>query len=66
MSLVTFGETALRFAPSDRQRFETARDASIRVDGTASTAAATAARLGAPSRSPSNGPDTLPARRAVA
>lgn len=66
MSLVTFGETALRFAPPDGQRFETAREATIRVDGTASTVAATATRLGADAVWLSKVPDTPLGRRVLA
>ncbi|EMA14734.1 PfkB family carbohydrate kinase [Haloarcula marismortui] len=66
MSLVTFGETALRFSPPDGQRFETAREASIRVDGTASSVAATAGRLGADAQWLSKVPDTPLGRRVVA
>ncbi|MBV0902112.1 sugar kinase [Haloarcula salina] len=66
MSIVTFGETALRFAPPDGQRFETAREATIRVDGTASNVAATAGRLGADARWLSKVPDTPLGRRVVA
>ncbi|MBX0322256.1 sugar kinase [Halomicroarcula sp. F13] len=66
MSLVTFGETALRFAPPDGQRFETAREVRMRADGTASTVAATASRLGSDAVWLSKLPDTPLGRRVVA
>ncbi|MFB6223005.1 MAG: sugar kinase [Haloarcula sp.] len=65
MSIVTFGETALRFSPRDGHRFETAREASIRVDGTASNVAVTAGRLGADAKWLSKVPDTPLGRRVV-
>lgn len=45
--LITFGETPLRLSPPGRQRLETAREATIQADGTASNAAVAAHRLGA-------------------
>ncbi|WP_254273346.1 PfkB family carbohydrate kinase [Haloarcula marina] len=66
MSLVTFGETALRFSPPDGQRFETARNVGLRADGAASTVAATASRLGGDAVWFSKLPDTPLGRRVVA
>ncbi len=45
-SLVTFGETMLRFAPPDGERIETADTFSVHVGGAASNVAVAAARLG--------------------
>ncbi|WP_276270757.1 PfkB family carbohydrate kinase [Haloarcula litorea] len=66
MTVVTFGETALRFAPPDGRRFETAREVELRVDGMASNAAATASRLGGDAVWCSKVPDTPLGRRVVA
>ena len=46
MTLVTVGETALRFSPPAGHRFETAEEVALHTDGVASAAAATAHRLG--------------------
>jgi sugar/nucleoside kinase (ribokinase family) len=46
MSIVTFGDAALRFSAREGKRFETARDVALHVDGMTSTAAAVASRLG--------------------
>lgn len=45
--LVTFGETSLRLAPTDGERFETARDVRLQVSGTESNVAVAAAAMGA-------------------
>ena len=66
MSLVTFGETALRFSTRDGQRFETAREVGLRVDGLASTAAAVVSRLGGDAVWLSKLPDTPLGHRVVA
>ncbi|WP_324756489.1 sugar kinase [Haloarcula sp. GH36] len=66
MTLVSFGETALRFAPPEGHRFETAREVSLRADGTASNVATTASRLGTESVWLSKLPDTPLGRRVVA
>lgn len=61
--LITFGETPLRLSPPGRQRLETARQATIHADGTASNAAIAAHRLGAQSLWLSKLPDTPLGRR---
>ena len=66
MSIVCFGESALRFSTRQGQRFETAREARITVDGLASNAAAVADRLGADAIWLSKVPDTPLGRRVVA
>jgi 2-dehydro-3-deoxygluconokinase len=66
MTLVSFGETALRFAPPEGHRFETAREVSMRADGTASNVATTASRLGTETVWLSKLPDTPLGRRVVA
>jgi len=66
MTLLTVGETALRFSPPDGGRFETAREVTLRADGTASSVAATASRLGADAVWLSKLPDTPLGRRVVA
>ncbi|PSQ02666.1 2-keto-3-deoxygluconate kinase [Halobacteriales archaeon QS_4_69_31] len=44
--LVTFGDTSLRFAPLDGERFETTDDVRLRVSGTESNVATAASALG--------------------
>lgn len=66
MSIVTFGESALRFSTQQGQRFETAREVGLAVDGMASNAAAVASRLGADAIWLSKVPDTPLGRRVVA
>ena len=61
--LITFGETPLRLSPPDRERLETAREATIDADGTASNAAVAANRLGAQALWLSKLPDTPLGRR---
>ena len=66
MSLVSFGDTALRFATREGERFETAREVGLHVDGISSNAAAVASRLGAEAVWLSKLADTPLGRRAVA
>lgn len=66
MSIVTFGESALRFSTRQGQRFETAREVDMAVDGMASNAAAVASRLGADAIWLSKVPDSPLGRRVVA
>lgn len=66
MTIVTFGETALRFSTRAGQRFETAREVGLDVDGMASNAAAVASRLGADAIWLSKLPETPLGRRVVA
>lgn len=66
MSIVSFGDSALRLSTQDGQRFETADELRLAVDGMASTAAAVASRLGADAIWLSKVPDTPLGRRAVA
>ena len=66
MSIVAFGESALRLSTRDGQRFETAREVGLAVDGMASNAAAIAGRLGADAVWLSKLPDTPLGRRVVA
>jgi len=66
MSLVTFGETALRFSTRDGQRFETAREVGLQTDGMASAVAAVASRLGGDAVWLSKLPDTPLGHRVVA
>jgi 2-dehydro-3-deoxygluconokinase len=66
MTLVSFGETALRFTPPAGHRFETAREVALRADGTASNVATTASRLGTETVWLSKLPDTPLGRRVVA
>jgi 2-dehydro-3-deoxygluconokinase len=61
--LITFGETPLRLSPPGRERLETAREATIDADGTASNAAVAANRLGAEALWLSKLPDTPLGRR---
>ncbi len=65
MSLLAFCSRSL-ILTAGRTAFETAREASIRVDGTASSVAATAGRLGADAQWLSKVPDTPLGRRVVA
>ncbi|WP_324663505.1 carbohydrate kinase family protein [Haloarcula sediminis] len=66
MSIVSFGDTALRFATREGERFETAREVGLSVDGISSNAAAVAGRLGADAVWLSKLADTPLGRRAVA
>ena len=66
MSIVSFGDTALRFATREGERFETAREVGVHVDGISSNAAAIASRLGAEAVWLSKLADTPLGRRAVA
>lgn len=66
MSIVSFGDTALRFSTRDGERFETAREVALHVDGVSSNAAAIASRLGADACWLSKQADTPLGRRAVA
>lgn len=66
MSIVAFGDTALRFATREGERFETAREVGLHVDGMSSNAAAVASRLGADAVWLSKLADTPLGRRAVA
>ena len=66
MSIVSFGDTALRFATREGERFETAREVGLHVDGISSNAAAVASRLGAEAVWLSKLADTPLGRRAVA
>jgi len=66
MSIVTFGDAALRFSTREGERFETARDVGLRVDGMTSTAAAVASRLGGEAVWLSKLQDTPLGRRVVA
>jgi len=66
MTIVTFGDAALRIATREGERFETARDATLHVDGMTSTAAAVASRLGGDSVWLSKLADTPLGRRVVA
>jgi len=66
MSIVSFGDTALRFATREGERFETAREVGLHVDGLSSNAAAVASRLGADAVWLSKVADTPLGRRAVA
>ncbi|MFC7027343.1 PfkB family carbohydrate kinase [Halomicroarcula sp. GCM10025324] len=66
MTLVTVGETALRFSPPAGHRFETADEVTLQTDGISSTAAATAHRLGGDAVWVSKLPDTPLGRRVVA
>lgn len=61
--LITFGETPLRFSPPDRERLETAREATIYADGTASNVAVAAGELGAETLWLSKLPETPLGRR---
>lgn len=56
--LVTFGETSLRLAPGDSERFETTSDLRIQVSGTESNVAVAASALGADAVWLSKLPDT--------
>ena len=66
MAIVSFGDTALRFATREGQRFETAREVGLHVDGISSNAAAVASRLGADAVWLSKLAETPLGRRAVA
>jgi len=66
MSLVTFGETPLRFRPGDRGRLRSARELAVHAHGTESTAAAAAATLGGEATWISRLPETELGRRVVA
>jgi len=66
MSIVCFGESALRFSTQHGQRFETALEVGLAVDGVASNAAAVADRLGADAVWLSKVPDSPLGRRVVA
>jgi len=66
MSIVSFGESAVRLSTRHGQRFETAREVGLAVDGLASNAAAVASRLGADAIWLSKVPDTPLGRRVVA
>jgi len=66
MSIVSFGDTALRFSTRDGVRFESAREVGLHVDGMSSNAAAVASRLGADAVWLSKLADTPLGRRAVA
>lgn len=66
MSIASFGDTALRFATREGERFETAREVRVHVDGVSSNAAAIASRLGADAVWLSKLADTPLGRRAVA
>jgi 2-dehydro-3-deoxygluconokinase len=63
--LVTFGETPLRLSPPGYQRLESAREATIYADGTASNVAVAAGELGAAATWLSKLPDTPLGRRVV-
>jgi 2-dehydro-3-deoxygluconokinase len=65
MSIVTFGPTALRLSTRTGQRFETAHELDLAVDGMASNAAAVASRLGADAVWLSKLPDSPLGRRVV-
>jgi len=66
MSIVSFGDTALRFSTREGERLETARELELHVDGLSSNAAAVASRLGADVCWASKIADTALGRRAVA
>ncbi len=66
MSIVTFGPAALRLSARDGQRFETAHELELAVDGMASNAAAVASRLGGDAVWLSKLPDSPLGRRVVA
>ena len=66
MSIVSFGDTALRFSTREGERLETAREVTLHVDGMSSNAAAIASRLGADACWLSKIADTPLGRRAVA
>lgn len=66
MSIVTFGDAALRVSTREGERFETARDVELHVDGMTSTAAAVASRLGGDAVWLSKLADTPLGRRVVA
>ena len=66
MSIVTFGPTALRLSTKGGQRFETAHELDLAVDGMASNAAAVASRLGGEAVWLSKLPDSPLGRRVVA
>jgi len=66
MSIVSLGDAALRFSTRDGERFETAREVRVQVDGMACTAAAVASRLGGDVLWVSKIADTPLGRRAVA
>jgi len=66
MSIVSFGDTALRFSTQEGERFETAREVGLHVDGVSSNAVAVASRLGADAVWLSKLAETPLGRRAVA
>jgi 2-dehydro-3-deoxygluconokinase len=65
MTLLTFGETPLRFAPADGGQLHTAREMRVYADGTESNAAAAAAAMGGEGVWVSKLPDTPLGRRVV-
>lgn len=65
MTLLTFGETPLRFAPADGSQLHTAREMRVHADGTESSAAAAAAAMGGEGVWVSKLPDTPLGRRVV-
>lgn len=66
MTLLTFGETPLRFEPTDAGRLRTARETRLYADGTESNVAAAAAATGGDGVWTSKLPDTPLGRRVVA
>ena len=62
-SLATFGETMLRYTPTDDERLETADEFAVHVGGAESNVAVAAARLGLDSTWLSRLPDSPLARR---
>ena len=65
MTLLTFGETPLRFEPADGGQLHTAREMRVYADGTESNAAAAAATMGGEGVWVSKLPDTPLGRRVV-
>lgn len=65
MTLLTFGETPLRFVPADGSQLHTAREMRVHADGTESNAAAAAAAMGGEGIWVSKLPDTPLGRRVV-
>ncbi len=65
MTLLTFGETPLRFEPADGGQLHTAREMRVHADGTESNAAAAAAAMGGEGVWVSKLPDTPLGRRVV-
>ncbi|PSQ17507.1 2-keto-3-deoxygluconate kinase [Halobacteriales archaeon QS_8_69_26] len=64
-SIVTFGETMLRFTPPGDGRVETTGEMAVHVGGAESNVAVTAARLGLDAAWTSKLPDSPPGRRVV-